>query len=107
MNAYVREKVAAALESNGIEEIIKLEMKKTKNKTSLTWTIWRILIKSITKHQNSITSKTVSQSYWRNAKGQSIQGIEFSKKMQAVVDRYNERKDNVYSEKNLKLLLRN
>ena len=26
-----------------------------------------------------------------------IQGIEFSKKMQAVVDRYNERKDNVYT----------
>lgn len=98
MNAYVREKVAAALESDGIEEIIKLgdEEKKEQDIFDLDY------LANIEKIKLPNTKIQLLQNLLKKAIGEMkkvnrIQGIEFSKKMQAVVDRYNERKDNVYS----------
>ena len=98
MNAYVREKVAAALESDGIEEIIKLvdEEKKEQDIFDLDY------LANIEKIKLPNTKIQLLQNLLKKAIGEMkkvnrIQGIEFSKKIQAVVDRYNERKDNVYS----------
>lgn len=98
MNAYVREKVAAALESDGIEEIIKLgdEANKEQDIFDLDY------LANIEKIKLPNTKIQLLQNLLKKAIGEMkkvnrMQGIEFSKKMQAVVDRYNERKDNVYS----------
>lgn len=98
MNAYVREKVAAALESDGIEEIIKLgdEANTEQDIFDLDYlaNIDKIKLPN-TKIQ--LLQKLLAKAIGEMRKVNKIQGIEFSKKMQAVVDRYNERKDNVYS----------
>ena len=98
MNAYVREKVAAALESDGIEEIIKLVDEENKEQDIFDLDY----LANIEKIKLPNTKIQLLQNLLKKAIGEMkkvnrIQGIEFSKKMQAVVDRYNERKDNVYS----------
>jgi len=98
MNAYVREKVAAALESDGIEEIIKLGDEENKEQDIFDLDY----LANIEKIKLPNTKIQLLQNLLKKAIGEMkkvnrIQGIEFSKKMQAVVDRYNERKDNVYS----------
>jgi len=98
MNAYVREKVAAALESDGIEEIIKLGDEENKEQDIFDLDY----LANIEKIKLPYTKIQLLQNLLKKAIGEMkkvnrIQGIEFSKKMQAVVDRYNERKDNVYS----------
>ena len=98
MNAYVRKKVAAALQSDGIEEIIKLggEANKEQDIFDLDYlaNIDKIKLPN-TKIQ--LLQKLLSKAIGKMRAVNRIQGIEFSKKMQLVVDRYNERKDNVYS----------
>jgi len=98
MNAYVREKVAAALESDGIEEIIKLVDEENKEQDIFDLDY----LANIEKIKLPNTKIQLLQNLLKKAIGEMkkvnrIQGVEFSKKMQAVVDRYNERKDNVYS----------
>lgn len=98
MNAYVREKVAAALQSDGIEEIIKLgdEANKEQDIFDLAYlaNIDKIKLPN-TKIQ--LLQKLLAKAIGEMKKVNKMQGIEFSKKMQAVVDRYNERKDDVKS----------
>ncbi|MFD1553698.1 hypothetical protein DNU06_10105 [Putridiphycobacter roseus] len=98
MNAYVRDKVAAALQSDGIEEIIKLgdEQNKEQDIFDLDYlaNIDKIKLPN-TKIQ--LLQKLLAKAIGEMKKVNKIQGVEFSKKMKAVVDRYNERKDNVYS----------
>jgi len=97
MNNYVREKVAAALQSDGIEEIIKVG-----NEGSNEQDIFDVdYLANIDKIKLPNTKIQLLQKLLAKAIGQmkkvnKMQGIEFSKKMQAVVDRYNERKENVY-----------
>lgn len=98
MNAYVREKVAAALESDGIEEIIKLGDEENKEQDIFDLDY----LANIEKIKLPNTKIQLLQNLLKKAIGEMkkvnrIQGVEFSKKMQDVVDRYNERKDNVYS----------
>jgi len=97
MNAYVRDKVAAALQSDGVEEIIKLgdEQNKEQDIFDLSYlaNIEKIKLPN-TKIQ--LLQKLLAKAIGEMKKVNKIQGVEFSKKMQAVVDRYNERKDNVY-----------
>lgn len=98
MNAYVREKVAAALESDGIEEIIKLGDEENNEQDIFDLDY----LANIEKIKLPNTKIQLLQNLLKKAIGEMkkvnrIQGVEFSKKMQAVVDRYNERKDNVYS----------
>jgi len=98
MNAYLREKVAAALESDGIEEIIKLGDEENKEQDIFDLDY----LANIEKIKLPNTKIQLLQNLLKKAIGEMkkvnrIQGVEFSKKMQAVVDRYNERKDNVYS----------
>ena len=98
MNAYVRDKVATALESDGIEEIIKLgdEGNKEQDIFDLNYlaNIDKIKLPN-TKIQ--LLQKLLAKAIGEMRKVNKIKGIEFSKKMQAVVDSYNERKDNVYT----------
>lgn len=98
MNAYVREKVAAALQSDGIEEIIKLggEANSEQDIFDLAYlaNIDKIKLPN-TKIQ--LLQKLLAKAIGEMKKVNKMQGVEFSKKMQAIVDRYNERKDNVYS----------
>ncbi len=98
MNAYVRDKVAAALESDGIEEIIKQGDEYTVEQdifdTSYLENIDKIKLPN-TKIQ--LLQKLLAKAIGEMKKVNKIQGIEFSKKMQSVLDRYNERKENTYN----------
>lgn len=98
MNAYVREKVAAALQSDGIEEILQIgeEGNKSQDIFDLAYlaNIEKIKLPN-TKIQ--LLQKLLAKAIGEMKKVNKMQGIAFSKKMQAVVDRYNERKENVYS----------
>jgi len=98
MNAYVREKVAAALESDGIEEIIKLGNEENKEQDIFDLDYLANIDKiKLPNTKIQLLQKLLAKAIGEMRKVNKIQGIEFSKKMQAVVDRYNERKDNVYS----------
>ena len=98
MNAYVRKKVIAALQSDGIEEIIKMgdESNTEQDIFDLDYlaNIDKIKLPN-TKIQ--LLQKLLAKAIGEMRKVNRIQGVEFSKKMQIVVDRYNERKDNVYT----------
>lgn len=98
MNAYVREKVAAALESDGIEEIIKLGDEENKEQDIFDLDYLANIDKvKLPNTKIQLLQKLLAKAIGEMRRVNKIQGIEFSKKMQAVVDRYNERKDNVYS----------
>lgn len=98
MNAYVRDKVAAALESDGIEEIIKLGDEENKEQDIFDLDYLANIDKiKLPNTKIQLLQKLFAKAIGEMRKVNKIQGIEFSKKMQAIVDRYNERKDNVYS----------
>ena len=98
MNAYVRDKVAAALESDGIEEIIKLGDEENKEQDIFALDYLANIDKiKLPNTKIQLLQKLLAKAIGEMRKVNKIQGIEFSKKMQAVVDRYNERKDNVYT----------
>lgn len=98
MNAYVREKVAAALESDGVEEIIKLGEEENKEQDIFDLDYLANIDKlKLPNTKIQLLQKLLSKAIGEMKKVNRIQGIEFSKKMQSVVDRYNERKDNVYT----------
>ena len=98
MNAYVREKVAAALQSDGIEEIIKLG-KEGGNEQDIFDLDYLANIDKIKLPNTKIQllQKLLAKAIGEMKKVNRIQGIEYSKKMKFVVDRYNERKDNEYN----------
>ena len=98
MNAYVREKVAAALQSDGVEEIIKLGEEENKEQDIFDLDYLANIDKiKLPNTKIQLLQKLLAKAIGEMRKVNKVQGIEFSKKMQAVVDRYNERKDNVYS----------
>ncbi|MDB0058325.1 type I restriction endonuclease subunit R [Salibacteraceae bacterium] len=98
MNAYVRDKVAAALQSDGIEEIIKLGDEENKEQDIFDLDYLANIDKiKLPNTKIQLLQKLLSKAIGEMRKVNRIQGIEFSKKMQAVVDKYNERKDNVYT----------
>lgn len=98
MNAYVREKVAAALQSDGIEEIIKLGDKENKEQDIFDLDYLANIDKiKLPNTKIQLLQKLLAKAIGEMRKVNRIQGIEFTKKMQAVVERYNERKDNTYS----------
>ena len=98
MNAYVRKKVAAALESDGIEEIIKLGDEENKEQDIFDLDYLANIDKiKLPNTKIQLLQKILSKAIGEMRKVNKIQGVVFSKKMQAVLDRYNERKDNVYT----------
>jgi type I restriction enzyme, R subunit len=98
MNAYVRDKVAAALQSDGIEEIIKLGDEENKEQDIFDLDYLANIDKiKLPNTKIQLLQKLLSKAIGEMRKVNRIQGIEFSKKMQAVLDKYNERKDNVYT----------
>ena len=98
MNAYVRDKVAAALESDGIEEIIKLGDEENKEQDIFDLDYLANIDKiKLPNTKIQLLQKLLAKAIGEMRKVNKIQGVVFSKKMQAVLDRYNERKDNVYT----------
>ncbi len=95
MNAYVREKVAAALQSQGIEEIIKIGAEEN-NEQNIFDLHYLANIEQIKLPHTKIQllQKLLAKAIGELKKVNKMQGVNFSKKMQAVVDRYNERKEN-------------
>lgn len=96
MNKKVRQMIEEALESTGVEELYKVEQKKETgidifdkdyinkiDKIKLPNTKFKMLQKLLTRAIEEL--KQVNR----------IKGIDFSKKMQKLVDRYNERKQDV------------
>lgn len=98
MNAYVRERVAAALQSDGIEEIIKLGDEENKEQDIFDLNYLANIDKiKLPNTKIQLLQKLLAKAIGEMRKVNKIKGVEFTKKMQAVVERYNERKDNVYS----------
>tara|TARA_R110000765_G_scaffold2912_1_gene9066 strand:+ start:23359 stop:26505 length:3147 start_codon:yes stop_codon:yes gene_type:complete len=98
MNNYVRDKVSAALQSEGIEEIIKLGEEENKEQDIFDLDYLANIDKiKLPNTKIQLLQKLLAKAIGEMKKVNRVQGVEFSKKMQAVVDRYNERKDNVYS----------
>lgn len=97
MNAYVQEKVAAALESDGIEEILKLGEEDNKEQDIFDLDYLANIDKiKLPNTKIQLLQKLLAKAIGEMKKVNKVQGIEFSKKMKALVDRYNERKDNVH-----------
>lgn len=97
MNAYVRDKVAAALESDGIEEIIKLGDEESKEQDIFDLEYLANINKlKLPNTKIQLLQKLLAKAIGELRKVNKIQGIEFTKQMQAVVARYNERKENIY-----------
>jgi len=98
MNAYVRDKVAAALESDGIEEIIKLGDEENKEQDIFDLEYLKNIEKlKLPNTKIQLLQKLLAKAIGEMRKVNRMQGVEFTKQMQAVVDRYNERKENVYT----------
>ncbi len=107
MNAHVREMIAAALQSDGVEEVLKLNDENAEN------SVQNIFDKEYLEHINRIklpnTKIKLLQMLLKKAIGQirkvnKIKGVNFTKKMQALVETYNDRteqdilKSEVYEE---------
>ena len=100
MNNYVRDKVSAALQSEGIEEIIKLGEEENREQDIFDLDYLANIDKiKLPNTKIQLLQKLLAKAIGEMKKVNRVQGVEFSKKMQAVVDRYNERKDNVYTGK--------
>ena len=81
MNAYVREKVAAALESDGIEEIIKLGDEENKEQDIFDLDYLANIDKiKLPNTKIQLLQKAVGQSHRRNAKSKSHPRNRFLKK---------------------------
>jgi len=98
MNAYVREMVAAALESDGVEEIIKLGEEGGTEQDIFDVTYLKNIEKiKLPNTKIQLLQKLLAKAIGEMKKVNKVQGIDFSRKMKAIIDRYNERKSNVYS----------
>lgn len=98
MNAYVRNKVIEALKSDGVEEIIKLGDEDSKEQDIFDDNYLAKLNKlKLPNTKIQLLQKLLAKAIGELKKVNKMQGVDFSKKMQSLVERYNERKDNVYN----------
>ena len=97
MNARVREMVANALESEGVEEIIKIEG--GDNEEDLFSDEYLRLLDNIKMPNTKIQmlQMLLKKAIGALSKVNKMQGVDFSKKMQALVESYNEREGNTYT----------
>jgi type I restriction enzyme R subunit len=95
MNAKVREMIKDALQSDGVEEIFKLG-EETNNKQDLFDEDYLAKIDKIKLPNTKIKllQQLLAKVIGEIKKVNRVKGIEFSKKMQAIVDRYNNRDAN-------------
>ncbi len=94
MNAKVREMIKEALESDGVQEIFKLG-DDTENKQDLFDADYLAKIDKIKLPNTKIKllQQLLAKAIGEIKKVNRIKGIDFSKKMQSLVEKYNERKE--------------
>ena len=94
MNAKVREMIKDALASDGVEEILKLGEGNTKEYDIFDDTYLAKLEKIKLPHTKiKLLQQLLAKSIGEFKKVNKVKGIDFSKKMQALVERYNERRE--------------
>ncbi len=95
MNAKVREMIANALQSDGIEEIIKLG-EEGGNEQDLFSEDYIAKINKIKLPNTKIKllQKLLSRAIGKMKKVNKVKGIDFSKKMESLVNKYNDRSEN-------------
>jgi type I restriction enzyme, R subunit len=94
MNAKVREMIKDALESDGVQEIFKLG-DETQNEQDLFSEDYLAKIDKIKLPHTKIKllQQLLAKAIGEIKKVNKVKGIDFSKKMQSLVERYNERKE--------------
>jgi type I restriction enzyme, R subunit len=98
MNARVREMVKDALISEGVEEILKIEGSKNGEEELFSDEYLRMLENiKLPNTKIQMLQKLLAKAIGQLKKVNHIQGVDFSKKMQALVERYNERKGNTFN----------
>ncbi len=95
MNAKVQEMIKNAIESEGVEEIFKLgDEKQTKQDIFDEDYIAKINKIKLPNTKIKLLQKLLARAIGEIKKINKIKGIDFSKKMQILVEKYNERKEN-------------
>ena len=92
MNARVREMIKAALESNGVEEIFKLGDVKEQDIFDEDYLAKIDKIK-LPNTKIKLLQQLLAKAIEKMKKVNKVKGTDFSKKMQALVQQYNERKE--------------
>ena len=92
MNAKVREMIKAALESNGVEEIFKLGDEKEQDIFDEDYLAKIDKIK-LPNTKIKLLQQLLAKAIEKMRKVNKVKGIDFSKKMQSLVEQYNERKE--------------
>ena len=95
MNDKVRQMIHEALISDGVEEIFKLDKNDPKNNADIFSDEYMAKIEKITLPNTKIKllQKLLAKAIEEFKKTNRIKGVDFSKKLKALVDVYNERKD--------------
>ena len=97
MNARVKELVAKAIESDGVEEILKLGDEGAKEEDVFSDEYLEKLSKiKMPNTKIQLLQKLLLKAIGQMKKVNKIQGVDFTKKMQSLVDRYNERKADTF-----------
>jgi type I restriction enzyme R subunit len=95
MNARVREMVNNALNSSGVEEILKIGEEKQKEQDLFDEEYLELLNKlKLPNTKIQILQKLLQQAIVQIKKVNKIQGVNFSEKMQKIVEKYNTRDKN-------------
>jgi len=97
MNAKVREMVAQALESEGVEEIIKLGTEDGEEELFSEEYLRMLDNIKMPNTKIQLLQKLLKKVIGQLGKVNKMQGVDFSKKMAALVERYNERKGNEFT----------
>lgn len=98
MNARVKEMVQHALESDGIEEILKLGDDNVKEEDLFSEDYLDKLSKiKLPNTKIQLLQKLLAKAIGKLKKVNKMQGVDFSKKLQSLVNQYNERKADSFS----------
>lgn len=97
MNAKVKEMVKDALLSDGVEEILKLEEGNAEEELFSDEYLRMLDNIKMPNTKIQMLQKLLRKAIGQLKKVNKVQGVDFSKKMQALVDRYNEREGNTFT----------
>lgn len=93
MNARVREMIADALKADGVEELFFLGDKKRSRSIFSTTIIWRESIRSNCRQPKFSCCKAAGKAISDFKKINQLQGINFTRRFQSIMDKYNERRE--------------
>lgn len=98
MNAKVKEMVAEALQSEGVEEIIKIGGSSNGEEDIFSEDYLEQLSKmKLPNTKIQLLQKLLQKAIGQLSKVNKVQGIDFTKKMTALVEKYNERDGNLFT----------